>query len=264
MRSTLLALILLGCGPTDRVEGDEEGECDDAVDNDGDSRFDCADPGCRDAPICTRSFDTADPNEGRITPPSTPGNTPPVADAGPDLLDVNPGDNVPLAGWRSYDPDGDPLSYTWSVVRRPEGSFSEIIRATAEFALFRVDAPGVFHVELLVSDGKDEDLDGFAIRVFDGNTLPVADPGTERQIGVGELFIADATNSFDPDGDTITYRWTMLEKPVGSAFELGSKATLPTWQFRPDRIGVFRFSLVVNDGVSDSEPVSVAVSVVPI
>jgi hypothetical protein len=45
-------------------------------------------------------------------------NVPPVADAGPDqTVDVTT--NVQLDGSGSYDYDGDPLTYAWSVLARP-------------------------------------------------------------------------------------------------------------------------------------------------
>ena len=49
-------------------------------------------------------------------------NRSPVAESGPGGV-VPPCDANPfqLSGWESYDPDGDPLDYNWSVVRLPRG-----------------------------------------------------------------------------------------------------------------------------------------------
>ncbi len=54
--------------------------------------------------------------DGTITagpPPGQPGNYPPVADAGDDIV-AAPGEPVTFDGTGSYDPDGDIVSYLWS------------------------------------------------------------------------------------------------------------------------------------------------------
>ncbi len=50
-------LTLLACG---EVEGDEEGECSDAADNDLDGLFDCDDPTCFGSPDCAEVEGDAD------------------------------------------------------------------------------------------------------------------------------------------------------------------------------------------------------------
>ncbi len=63
----VLSVVLAGCpsaddddaGPVER-EGDDPGECDDGADNDGDGLFDCDDPDCAGAPVCTGAGDDDD------------------------------------------------------------------------------------------------------------------------------------------------------------------------------------------------------------
>jgi len=56
IRSMWLGL-LVGCAQPvhdpSRSEGDDPGECDDGLDNDGDARRDCADAGCNLAEECS-------------------------------------------------------------------------------------------------------------------------------------------------------------------------------------------------------------------
>ncbi|MBW1872609.1 MAG: choice-of-anchor D domain-containing protein [Deltaproteobacteria bacterium] len=82
-------------------------------------------------------------------------NRAPVADAGPDQ-DVDPLDEVFLDGSHSTDPDGDlPLSYAWTLVRKPEGSSSVLFNtATAQPGLIP-DLVGVYEAELFVTDSTD-------------------------------------------------------------------------------------------------------------
>jgi hypothetical protein len=52
MRLTLWVLLAGACGPAERIEGTEPGDCSDGADNDADGQFDCDDPGCSGAPDC--------------------------------------------------------------------------------------------------------------------------------------------------------------------------------------------------------------------
>ena len=80
-------------------------------------------------------------------------NDVPVAYAGPDQT-VNVGDTVQLNGNGSYDPDGDPLGYTWRFVSRAGGSSANLSSTTTEQPRFTADSAGTYVVELIVNDGS--------------------------------------------------------------------------------------------------------------
>ncbi len=80
-------------------------------------------------------------------------NTPPVADAGPDRT-VSVGEVVQLDGTGSFDPDGDPLTFRWALVSRPEGSAAELDDPTSPTPSFTADLPGRYVLELTVDDGR--------------------------------------------------------------------------------------------------------------
>lgn len=65
-----------------------------------------------------------------------------------------------------------------------------------------------------------------------------------------------------PDGDKLTYSWSIIDKPLPSKSSLSNPALVnPT--FVPDRIGTYKLQLVVNDGTVDSDPEEVAITVKP-
>jgi hypothetical protein len=84
---------------------------------------------------------------------------PPVANAGEDQI-VAAGDIVYLNGTGSWDPDDDPLSFSWDFESIPEGSLAEIVDPTAETTSFLADMVGTYEVSLVVNDGTlDSDPD---------------------------------------------------------------------------------------------------------
>ncbi len=93
-----------------------------------------------------------------------------------------------------------------------------------------------------------------------GNQAPVANAGPAQTIAApGTPVTLDGTASADPNGDTLTYTWT-LQVPTGSNATLtGADTATPT--FTPDINGTYTATLVVNDGTVDSAPSTVTVTV---
>lgn len=79
-------------------------------------------------------------------------NLAPTAEAGSDMVVVT---NIPvlLDGQDSSDPELMPLSYLWTIVSKPSGSNPVLIHSTLSTPLFTADLPGVYTVQLVVSDG---------------------------------------------------------------------------------------------------------------
>lgn len=160
------------------------------------------------------------------------GNQAPVAEAG------NSGNLSPctqhhyeLDGWGSYDPEGAPLTYLWTLVGAPAGSttsnatFSD--RAIAN-PTFDWDVTGEYTFELRVNDGTQDSAPDIVVLNFQDaadNAIPIANAGSDQTINhdadcstasyvfecedcPSEDATLTGTASDDPvDGDELSFAW---------------------------------------------------------
>ena len=78
-------------------------------------------------------------------------NEVPVANAGSDQY-VDQGTTVQLNGSNSYDPDDDPLAYSWVIIDGPVGTGAVLSDPSSPLPTFTADLSGVYSVELIVTD----------------------------------------------------------------------------------------------------------------
>jgi len=186
-------------------------------------------------------------------------NNPPVANAGLDQPKYV-GDTVTLDGSGSYDVDGNLLTYSWAFTTKPDGSTATLSDAAAVNPTFTVDKAGTYVVSLFVYDGTvNSETDTVTISTI--NVAPVASAGTDQSITViGTTVQLDGTQSYDPDGDAITYQWAFTIKPAGSNASLANGDTVsPT--FVADVKGEYVAQLIVIDAsLTQSVPDTITVS----
>lgn len=89
------------------------------------------------------------------------------------------------------------------------------------------------------------------------NEAPVANAGVDRSVNPGATVTLDGTASYDPDGDDITYNWTQVSGQ-DIAFDDATSATPTFTTYNTDESYVIQ--LVVNDGLTDSEPDTMTVT----
>jgi hypothetical protein len=196
-----------------------------------------------------------------ISADGTGGNSAPVADAGPDQQ-VSTGAMVVLDGTGSHDPDGDPLSYAWTIINAPQGSSADLSDATAVDPTFNADMDGTYVFQLMVDDGViDSNPDTVTITATgNGNTAPTADAGDDQEVTIGTTVMLDGSGSSDVDGDPLSYAWTIVDMPQGSNAVLSTPTTSETVFFTPDKEGAYKIRLIVNDGSVNSNPDKVVVT----
>ncbi len=190
-------------------------------------------------------------------------NTRPLADAGPDQS-VLTNELVTLKGIDSFDVDGDPLTWAWSLIATPNGSNVQFGDATAVSPAFTPDLEGQYVAQLVVNDLEaNSNPDSVVINAVNPNTIPVADAGSDQSVSVGSLVTLDGDTSSDADGDPITFKWSLISLPVASSASLDNPLiTSPA--FTPDVAGDYVAQLIVNDGQANSAPDQVVISTVNI
>jgi hypothetical protein len=188
-------------------------------------------------------------------------NRAPVADAG-NLQSGKPGDTIVLDGTASYDPDGDPLTILWAFGGLPLESTltnADITAADSLTPSIQPDVEGRYTLRINLSDGQLSASDTTDLLIAE-NDAPTADAGADSSLTLGDLATVDGSASTDPDGDPLTYLWSFLSVPSGSAItdsDLSNPLDI-TSRFSPDVPGQYNLSLSVTDGfLSDNDVVVV-------
>ena len=89
--------------------------------------------------------------EDNVTVLAQVGNVPPVADAGPNQ-NVVTGATVTLDGSGSHDANGDPITYSWTMISKPAGSFATLFSPLVVKPTFTADVSGSYVFALVATD----------------------------------------------------------------------------------------------------------------
>jgi len=157
----------------------------------------------------------ADTLEFEVT---TTANQPPIALCGSDSV-VQVGDLATVDGSASVDPDGDPLTYLWTI-RGPTGDVITGIGMDEAMARFEGTRIGQYTATLVISDGvlTSEPCSATVdVRESIDNSAPYADAGPDIWMDTPARVILDGTASFDPEGDTLNAEWAILSRPIDSS-----------------------------------------------
>lgn len=192
------------------------------------------------------------------------GNRAPVAVAGPHQA-VAIGRAVTLDGRQSFDPDGDQISFAWTLTSRPAGSSATLNSPSLVKPSFNADVAGTYRASLVVNDGKVSSVASeITLQAYATNIPPTAAIGGDLYVpfGAGATATAslNANASADPEGSSLSYAWRIVSKPASSTTATLQPLTGSNTVLTADKPGRYGVELIVNDGALASEPVRATVT----
>jgi chitinase len=194
-------------------------------------------------------------------PPPLPTNAAPTVRAGGNQ-NVVAGATVRLDGTASTDPDGNPLTYRWTLIARPTGSSAQLTGAGTASPSFVADLIGSYTAALVVNDGALDSTTGLVtVAASLGNVAPVARVGVDQTTIPGATVTVDGSASSDANGDPLSFAWSLVGRPAGSTAALAS-TTADSTTFVPDLVGSYTLNLEVSDGTLTNLSRALVVTVV--
>jgi len=173
-------------------------------------------------------------------------NRRPTANAGgPYVGEINA--PIHFNGIQSYDPDADPLTYTWN--------FGDSTPARTGVQIDHVyTALGIYHASLMVSDGRGGmDTMSFEVTVTPENQAPTAVISRTGLDVALETITFDGRGSSDPDGNLANFEWN---------FGDGNTTTGPLVTHAFPSAGSYTVTLTVTDdkGATNSTDLTLTVT----
>jgi hypothetical protein len=153
-------------------------------------------------------------------------NQAPIADAG-DTIVADVGTSVTLDGSNSFDPDGDSLTYKWTIVHAPVGNVSSLLSSDSATPRITPTAVGYYEIELTVSDGELTATDSVIVDTggYPGDVGPGADAGDGGfDGGAGDAGDAGSDGDGGLDGGADTGADAGTSPDAGTSTDAGTSA----------------------------------------
>ena len=170
----------------------------------------------------------------------------PVASAGPNQT-VTVGVSVQLSGAASYDVDGYPLTYRWSLLSQPTGGTATLSSLTLVNPTLVANVVGAYVAQLIVNDGVyDSPPVTVMITANPPNQPPVVNAGSNQSITLPTNTVT-LNGTVTDDGlpnNTLIIAWTQMSGPGTVSFSSSSTAVT---QATFSAAGTYVLQLSAND-----------------
>jgi len=139
-------------------------------------------------------------------------NEPPTAIAA-DVTDVRPGSTAVLDATQSWDPNGESITFSWRAVDAADPLQPAPVDVPRPRLAVPSDARGDHRYEVTVCDPRGGCAKATTLVHVDfspqANRPPIADAGPDLLARVGTDVRLDGRASEDPDGDSLTFTWSV-------------------------------------------------------
>lgn len=145
---------------------------------------------------------------------------------------ILPGRDVWVGGQASA-PDNQRPELSWQVVSVPTTSqvgSEDLNYASQQRAWFRADVEGTYVLSLTASFDGQRVSDNIEVTVTDQNFAPITIAGDDvtLYLQTDPVAVLNGSASRDPNGDALTYAWTLRSAPPESAQSVITNADQPT------------------------------------
>ena len=195
---------------------------------------------------------------------------PPIANPGLNQVLIT-FDPVELDGSGSSDPEGGPLTYSWSFQSQPPNSQAVLIGANTVNPSFTPNVNGVYVVSLTVTDVQNLSNNSAITITVSGDLPPSPDPianagpdqpqANQPPVVINQVVALNGSQSSDPSNSGLSFLWSFQSRPPNSQAELSSE-TMVNANFMPDVAGTYVIALTVtNEQGLDSAVDTVTITV---
>ncbi|QJR82149.1 hypothetical protein CA267_016020 [Alteromonas pelagimontana] len=158
--------------------------------------------------------------------------------------------------YSTVEDNSDEINYAWSFTSTPESS--ELAATTSDKATFEFvpDLAGDYTAQLVASDNElSSEPKTITISVAEFAPLGLNVVTSEYLFGkVNEPIIVDFSDSISPNGEELTYNWTVASGPSGSRPSITRSILEKSWtEFTGDKAGNYRIRATVSDSTGTSE-----------
>ncbi|MEW6776113.1 MAG: hypothetical protein AB1405_07460 [Bdellovibrionota bacterium] len=144
---------------------------------------------------------------------------------------------------------GGSLSYEWTLAGKPQESEAELEGQGLSANALTPDAEGLYQITVIVEEDGIPSREAVCLARVKSNADPVPVDLPPLEVALGVPVQLDASASYDPESGPLTYDWSFLLRPEGSAAIFGDPEAA-VGEFQADAAGFFFVRLLISDGTN--------------